>query len=103
MWDQLGKDFAYIQTGSFEFAVDGTTLSISKIGSGLPDILNPCISAFLPTEEYYKICEKYNLTGDCYENEHFPSNVTREEGLYNYPTNDLPTNDCTSGYCSCPA
>lgn len=102
MWDQLGKDFAYIQTGSFEFAVNGTTLSISKIGSGLPDILNPCISAFLPTEEYYKICEKYNLTGDCYENEYFPCNFAREEGLYNYPTNNLPTNDCTSGYCPCP-
>lgn len=55
MWDQLGKDFAYIQIGSFEFAINGTTLSISKFGSGLPEILNPCISAFLPTEEYYEI------------------------------------------------
>jgi hypothetical protein len=44
----------------FEHAINGTTLAISKKGSGLNDILNPCIEKFMKTKEYYQICQKHD-------------------------------------------
>lgn len=47
LWSGLGTDFAYIHTGMFEHAINGTTLAMSKKGSGLNDILNPCLDKFM--------------------------------------------------------
>ena len=71
LWGRFGTEFAYIQTGMVEHAIDGTTLSISKKGSGLNEILNPCLDAFMETEEYYEICKDYGFEADCYPNEFF--------------------------------
>ena len=43
IWDGFGTKFAYIHTGMFNHAINGTTLTISRKGSGLNDIVNPCI------------------------------------------------------------
>lgn len=48
---QLGQPngFAYIHTGLNEWSINGTTLAISKKGSGLADALNPCIEKVRPS------------------------------------------------------
>jgi len=103
LWDGLGTTYAFVQTGMFEHEVAGTTLSISKIGSGVPDILNPCIQKFIQTEAYYNACDKWGLTEDCFRNDFFPENVTNATtGYYSIPTNELTTS-CSDGYCACPA
>merc|ERR1711998_445927 len=43
LWSGFGTQYAYVQTGLFGHAYNGTTLTISKRGSGLSDIVNPCI------------------------------------------------------------
>jgi len=101
LWDGLGETFAYIQTGIFDWSRAGTTLSISKKGSGLADVLDPCIEAFLETESYYTICEKYGLTSDCFVNDFFPESAASVTPTYNLKTSEL-TSDCSSGYCKCP-
>eukprot|EP00657_Telonema_sp_P-1_P010074 TRINITY_DN436_c0_g1_i8.p1 TRINITY_DN436_c0_g1~~TRINITY_DN436_c0_g1_i8.p1 ORF type:complete len:423 (-),score=82.75 TRINITY_DN436_c0_g1_i8:81-1349(-) len=55
-WTGFGTDFAYIQTGLAGDLYNGTTLTISKRGSGIPAIVNPCLQSFLLTKEYYNIC-----------------------------------------------
>lgn len=102
LWDGLGTDFAFVQTGIFEWSVAGTTLSMSKKGSGVPEVLNPCIEAFLETESYYDLCVDYNLVNSCFSNDFFPAGEMLEEPVYNLPTNELTT-DCSEGYCSCPS
>jgi len=103
LWLQLGQPggYAYIHTGMKEFAIAGTTLSISKKGSGLPQILDPCIEALKHTEKYYQLCDKWGLTSSCFVNDFFPA--SNDDGaISDY---DLPTNEqaagCANGYCSC--
>jgi hypothetical protein len=85
-----------------EWAIAGTTLTMSKKGSGVPDLVNPCIEAYLETQEYYTICVKYGLEGSCFKNEYFPEDGDSGElNLWDIPTNELTT-DCSSGYCKCP-
>lgn len=43
MWAGFKKDFAYIHTGLYGHTVNGTTLTLAKKGSGVAEILNPCI------------------------------------------------------------
>ena len=78
----------------------GTTLAISKKGSGLAETLNPCIKAYIETESYKNLCEKYGLEADCFQNDFF--DVPDEEMKdYSKPTNELTTS-CSDGYCPCP-
>lgn len=54
--------------------VNGTTLTMSRKGSGLNDIVNPCIDEYMRTEEYYKLCKEFDsghMLSDCFENEFF--------------------------------
>jgi hypothetical protein len=101
LWDGLGTTFAYIQTGSRGWTRNGTTLSISKGGSGLAEVLNPCIADLIETETYYELCKKYDIVDQCFLNEFFPERVVNN-ATYDIPTNELTT-DCSSGYCSCPS
>ena len=41
----FGTTFAYIHTGLDQWSFNGTTLAISKRGSGLKQVLDPCIAA----------------------------------------------------------
>jgi hypothetical protein len=102
LWDGLGKTFAYIQTGSRGWTRHGTTLAISKLGSGLAEVLDPCIAALIETKTYYELCEKYDVVDQCFMNEFFPERKVDVVATYDIPTNELTT-DCSSGYCSCPS
>ena len=101
LWDGLGITFAYIHTGIRGWTRHGTTLAVSKLGSGLAEVLNPCVTELIETETYYELCKKYDIVDQCFMNEFFPE---REVTIstYDIPTNELTT-DCSSGYCSCPS
>merc|ERR1712157_334597 len=101
LWDGLGTEFAYIQTGIFDWQRAGTTLAMTKKGSGIAKVLNPCIDLFFKTESYFKLCEEYDLVSKCFPNEYFPDDTTEEKALYDTPTNEL-TSECSEGYCKCP-
>merc|ERR1712014_159119 len=100
LWSGLGTKFAYIHTGLHETSVNGTTLAMSKKGSGIAAILNPCIDAFLKTESYYNICVKHGLVSDCFKNSFFESTGASTTVPWNLDTNEQ-VNGCTSGYCGC--
>merc|ERR1712130_643141 len=73
LWKNFGTEYAYVQTGQFGHALNGTTLAISPKGSGIANILNPCIDSFLKTKGYYDLCLKHDLVDSCYRNEFFPA------------------------------
>jgi len=101
LWTGLGSEFAYIHTGMFGHAYNGTTLAISKKGSGLNEIINPCIEAFMETKAYYDVCETHGLTSSCYRNTHFPA-VESSQQPWMLPT-DEQSGSCSTGYCTCNA
>lgn len=101
LWRGFGSQFAYIHTGMFGHAIAGTTLSISKKGSGVPELLNPCLAKFLKTKKYYYLCRKYGLLKSCFSNEYFPKSTSKEQ-IWNKPTSKQ-TGPCSEGYCSCAA
>eukprot|EP00241_Pyramimonas_parkeae_P005279 CAMPEP_0114252418 /NCGR_PEP_ID=MMETSP0058-20121206/15826_1 /TAXON_ID=36894 /ORGANISM="Pyramimonas parkeae, CCMP726" /LENGTH=358 /DNA_ID=CAMNT_0001366351 /DNA_START=185 /DNA_END=1261 /DNA_ORIENTATION=- len=101
-WAGLGKKFAFIHTGQFGHSVNGSTLTISKKGSGLVDIINPCMNRFMQTEEYYKVCANHGLAQDCYPNAFFPEEyLTSTIPVWDVSTKDLQSK-CSDGYCPCP-
>jgi hypothetical protein len=100
LWKGFGTEYAYVQSGQFGHTIAGTTLSISKKGSGLPGILDPCIKKFLKTEEYYKLCEKHDMVATCFKNDFFPKEEKKKKP-YMIPTNEQPAG-CSTGYCGCP-
>jgi len=101
LWTGFGTNFAYIQTGLFGHAVNGTTLGISKKGSGIADIVNPCLQAYMQTEEYHNVCVSHGLEGSCYPNQFF-ANADVATPTWETATNNLATT-CADGYCSCSA
>lgn len=100
LWSKFKTDFAYVQTGIYDYMAAGTTLAISKKGSGLAATLNPCIEAFIQTESYKELCEKYDMEDECFKNEFFEDSSEEMED-FSKPTSELTT-ACTDGYCPCP-
>jgi len=43
LYSQLGTEYAWVHTGVVEHMANGTTLTMSKKGSGVPALVNPCI------------------------------------------------------------
>lgn len=102
LWSGLGTKFAYVATGQLGHSYNGTTLAISKKGSGLPEILNPCIQKFMQTQAYYDVCAKHGFTKYCYPNEFFGEKADGDKP-WMLKTNEQPSDDCASGYCGCGA
>lgn len=101
MWAGFKTNFAYIHTGLYGHTVNGTTLTLAKKGSGISEIVNPCIQKFLKTKEYKTICDKHKLTSTCYKNEYFTDKVEdKGDEYWTKYTNDLTTT-CADGYCNC--
>lgn len=101
LWDGLGTTYAYVHTGMIGQDEGGTTLTMSKIGSGVADLVNPCLEKFLQTEDYYRLCAKYGLVDTCFQNDFFPTNGTTSERPASFtPTDQLETS-CSDGYCPC--
>merc|ERR1712151_521734 len=88
LWANFGTEYAYVQTGQFGHEINGTTLAIAPKGSGLAELLNPCIQSFLKTKAYYDICLKYDIAESCYTNEFFPNATEELQKPYLLPTNE---------------
>jgi len=91
----FGTEFAYIHTGLDGWANNGTTFAISKRGSGLKQVLDPCIAKVVQTPEYTEICEKYFESTNCIGGEG-PTlwyDVPMDERTDSYT--------CADGYCTC--
>mmetsp|Transcript_24317 Transcript_24317/g.60723 ORF Transcript_24317/g.60723 Transcript_24317/m.60723 type:complete len:358 (-) Transcript_24317:425-1498(-) len=99
LWEGFGTKYAYIQTGMVSYTVGGTTLTMSKKGSGIPAIVNPCIQKFKETKSYFEICQKHDLVGSCFPNSHFSS--LPKPNIWEIQAPQLNTT-CADGYCSCP-
>jgi len=98
LWEGFGTEYAYVQSGQFDHVVSGTTLTMSIKRLGIPETVNPCISEFKATREYYEVCAKYGLENDCFANEFFPP--VNSVNIEDIPTNEQ-TGDCSDGYCPC--
>merc|ERR1719473_2197283 len=102
LWTGLGTKFAYIGTGMLGHSYNGTTLVISKKGSGLNAIINPCIKKFMETQAYHDVCKKHEFEASCYPNTFFPS-ASDTSKPWMLKTNEQAANGCSTGYCSCDA
>jgi len=101
LWSGFGTKYAYVQTGQYGYTINGTTLALSKKGTGVPEKVNPCLAKFMETKEYHDICVKYGLAESCYPNAFFTT-VDEQKMPYDLPTNEQ-TGDCSNGYCPCPS
>mmetsp|Transcript_72028 Transcript_72028/g.154183 ORF Transcript_72028/g.154183 Transcript_72028/m.154183 type:complete len:383 (+) Transcript_72028:88-1236(+) len=102
LWNGFGTDYAYIHTGIFEHTHNGTTLTMAKMGSGVKQLVDPCLKSFMQTEEYYTICVKHGLNGSCFPNSYFPTTSSSTK-IWEYATNEIPSGQggCANGYCKC--
>jgi len=100
------QGFAYIQTGLNGWSINGTTLAISKLGSGLSQILNPCIDKIVRTSEYLEICESYFDSSSCIggagqsDSQSLYYDAPMNERTDAEHTSEAP-NKCENGYCTC--
>mmetsp|Transcript_33624 Transcript_33624/g.70768 ORF Transcript_33624/g.70768 Transcript_33624/m.70768 type:complete len:183 (-) Transcript_33624:233-781(-) len=93
----LGTDFAYIQTGLDQFSYNGTTLAISKRGSGLAEVFNPCIDKVLRTQAYRDVCESFFDPSSCIGSDESGTTL-----FYDVAMNErTDTFTCADGYCTC--
>lgn len=99
LWDGFGTEYAYVQTGQKGYAINGTTLAMTKPGSSVPSLINGCLASFMQTKEYYDVCVKNGMVGQCFPNSYFPIGANTMSS-YEKPTNEL-TGDCSTGYCPC--
>jgi hypothetical protein len=97
--DGFGTTFAFIHTGLDGWSYNGTTLAMSKRGSGLKDVLDPCIYAVSQTQNYTEMCESYWSPASCIQNQYSASS-----GTYYYDARMSERTDsytCSDGYCTC--
>ncbi|KAL1504952.1 hypothetical protein AB1Y20_008719 [Prymnesium parvum] len=99
----FGTTFAYIHQGMNEWSYNGTTFAISKRGSGLKQVLDPCIEKISKTKNYTQVCEKYFEPSSCIQNEY--SSTSSSGPLFYDAPMDVRTdsNTCAEGYCTCSA
>mmetsp|Transcript_113795 Transcript_113795/g.200827 ORF Transcript_113795/g.200827 Transcript_113795/m.200827 type:complete len:417 (-) Transcript_113795:22-1272(-) len=112
LWKLWGTDFAYIQGGMLGFMYNGTTMSISKKGSGVAKFMNDCLERFLPTREFYEVCKMKHVGVDqiqqCIPNDFIKAHPGYQgydikKTPYMFPTKDMAGagESCATGYCTC--
>jgi ABC-type amino acid transport substrate-binding protein len=112
LWKGFGKDFAYIQSGMFSWMHNGTTISMSKKGSGVAEFLDECFESFRHTKEYYETCKTEHgdppksQLNNCVPNSYFsadpqykPWDIRKEPYMFSSKEHK---DGCSSGYCGCP-
>jgi len=99
LWEGFGKQYAYVQSGMTDYAINGTTVMMGKNGTVVA-MVNACLDKFLPSEEYYNICVNWNMTSSCYQNSFFPKRTTHPIPKYDRSTVEQ-TGNCSCGYCPC--
>jgi len=120
LWNKFGTDFAYIQSGMFAWMHNGTTVAMSKKGSGLAPFLDKCLASFMKTKEFYEVCKtnhnNHSQINSCISNDFFKGDphfkpvtvagaMTGEsiaKAPYMFATKEHKTG-CSTGYCPCAA
>jgi len=100
---QFGKPngFAYIHTGLNEWSLNGTTLAVSKKGSGLAGVLNPCIEKIVASPDYMAVCNKY--WGDSASTVCIGGADTLTKQFVDQMMHEkTEAKTCADGYCPCP-
>merc|ERR1712093_359541 len=112
MWGGFGTTFAYAQSGMFAWMHNGTTISMSKKGSGVKAFLDTCFESFRSTKEFHTVCATehgnppHSQLLTCIPNDHIKGDshykaLTVDHDPYMFPTKDH-TGGCSTGYCGCP-
>lgn len=96
----FGTTFAYIHTGLDQWSINGTTLAISKRGSGLKQVLDPCIAALVETQTYQDICTSHFPASRCINNPAASGPTLFYDNKMNERTDAYA---CADGYCTCSA
>jgi hypothetical protein len=99
-WDGLGEEYAYIHTG-LKTNFNGTTIAFSKKGSGIHDVINPCIQKVMETEQYFHLCKKFNHLAGCYANQFFEGGTADTKVWDNNHKERTDSYTCADGYCTC--
>jgi len=111
LWNKFGTDFAYVQSGMFAWMHNGTTIAMSKKGSGVAEFLDGCFESFRQTTEFLNVCkimhQGHNQLLTCVPNAHIKADsgykaldITKEPYMF---ATKKHTGDCSNGYCPCPA
>ena len=90
-----------LSTHTHTGSINGTTLAISKRGSGLSDVLNPCIKAVSQTQEYTALCESHFNPSSCIQNAYSSSSGPSSYHYDNRMNARTDSYTCTDGYCTC--
>lgn len=108
LWNGFGTEFAYLHSGMFKWMYNGTTISISRKGSGVAKIIDDCFDTFQQSREFYEVCKKdhhaHNQLKSCLPNSHFtadPDYKPHEVGSSPYMFDGNHHSDCSTGYCPC--
>jgi len=112
LWGGFGTKFAYVQSGMFAWMHNGTTIAMSKKGSGVADFLDKCFEKFRSTKEFYNICKTkhgnppHSQLLTCIPNDNFKSDsdykaLTVDHDPYMFGTKEHK-GGCSTGYCGCP-
>ena len=101
-WDGFGTTYAFIHMG-LVVQRNGTTVAMSKLGSGLNDALNPCIQTVLQTKEYQQLCQAGGHPVDmkCFTNEFFSDEDVVRSIYATSQSKRTDTKTCADGYCTC--
>merc|ERR1719359_358540 len=101
-WDGFGTEYAFIHMGLI-VQNNGTTVAMSKKGSGLGDVLNPWIQTVLGTEEYQALCQAGGHPVDmkCFKNEYFTEDDPAMSVYATMQSARTDSNTCSDGYCTC--
>jgi len=95
----FGTDFAYIHQGLSGWSNNGTTLAISKKGSGLASVLDPCIEKVVQSQEYTTLCGNYP-TLSCIPNS-FTTGAAPTFDFDKGMDERTDSKTCSDGYCTC--
>merc|ERR1712226_321700 len=96
-WLKFGTEFAYVQSGELDHVKNGLTLTMAKKDSDIEETISSCLTKYLETEEYFKVCQKYEFENECIRNTFFPENVVPK--VWEKTTSEQTS--CDTGYCSC--
>jgi len=114
LWNRLGKDFAYVQSGMFGWMHNGTTVAMAKKGTGIAQMLDGCLDSFLQTKEYLEVCKvmhgdpAHSQLKNCIPNKYFkddpdwtPDDPRQEPYMFSTSTMAQHGHSCSTGYCTC--
>jgi hypothetical protein len=101
-WGGFGTEYAFIHMGLI-VQNNGTTVAMSKKGSGLGEVLNPCIKTVLATQEYQQLCQTGGHPVDmkCFENSFFGTTSATMSIYATMQSARTDTKTCSDGYCTC--